>query len=106
MWERSTHGSSRSRYVRPVEGPYAPVSEQLREFLKEYRKTIYQLSADTGVDGTYLWRIVRGERVEVSREVLLLISIALVLDNGRADSLIETANRLLEAGGYKVLRGR
>jgi Cro/C1-type HTH DNA-binding domain len=106
MWERSTRGSSSLRYAQPIEGPYAPVSERLREVLRESRKTIYQLSADTGIDGAYLWRIVRGERVEVSREVLLLISIAMVLDRDHADQLIEMVNRFLDAGGYKVLRGR
>ncbi len=106
MWERGNHGSSRYRPPRPIEGPYAPVSKELREILNEYRKTIYQISADTGIDGAYIWRIVRGERVEVSREVLLLISIAMILDTPNQEKLVETANRLLDAGGYKKLRGR
>jgi Cro/C1-type HTH DNA-binding domain len=105
MRELTSHGRSRRPLARAVEGPHDPLSARLRQVLQESRKTIYQLSADTGIDGTYLWRIVRGERVEVSREVLMLISVAMVLDREQADQVVEMANRLLDAGGYKVLRG-
>ncbi len=47
----------------------------------------------------------RGERVEVSREVLLLISIAMVLHTPDQEKLVETANWLLDAGSFKKLRG-
>lgn len=104
MKERDLRGSSDVRALRPIDGPRAPLSEQLGEILRESQKTIYQLSTDTGIDGAYIWRIVRGQRVEVSREVLMLISIALVLDRSRGDQLIEMANRLLDAGGYKMLK--
>ena len=48
-------------------------------------------------------RAVRGERVEVSRKVLVLISIAIVLNKEQAEQVVVMANRLLDAGGYKVL---
>jgi hypothetical protein len=70
------------------------------------RKAMHQLSADTGIDGGYLWRIVRGERAEVSREVLMLISMSMALDRSYVDQHIELANWPLDSGGYKVLRGR
>lgn len=104
MWERTSHGSARFRSPRSVEPPWDPLAARLREMLQVSQKTIYQLSADTGIDGTYIWRIVRGERVEISREVLLLISLSLVLDKSQSDKVVEMANRLLDAGGYKMLR--
>lgn len=55
---------------------------------------------------TCFLRIVRVQRLEVSGEVLMLISMALVLDKSRVDQLVEMANRLLDAGGYKRLRNR
>jgi hypothetical protein len=64
-------------------------------------KTIYQLSTYKCIDSTYSWRIARWERDEVSREVLLLIDIAMVLDKSRVDQVIEMANRLLDAGGIR-----
>ena len=104
MWERTNNGRARSQPVELPAKPYDPLSERLRELLQESRKTIYQVSADTGIDGTYIWRIARGERVEVSREVLILISIALVLEKEKSDQVVEMVNRLLDAGGYKRLR--
>jgi transcriptional regulator with XRE-family HTH domain len=92
--------------AQPVVVTHDPLAERLREVLRESNKTIYQLSADTGIDASYIWRIVRGERVEVSREVLMLISVALVLDKSHLDRVVETANKLLEAGGYKTLKGK
>lgn len=106
MWEKTTHSRSRYRSQRSIEPPWDPLAARLREMLQVSRKTIYQLSADTGIDGAYIWRIVRGERVEISREVLLLMSISLVLDKSQSDQVVEMANQLLDAGGYKVLRAR
>lgn len=103
MWERTNHNRSRYRSARSIEPPWDPLAARLRELLQVANKTIYQVSADTGIDGAYLWRIARGERVEVSREVLMLVSLALVLDKPKLDEVVEMANRLLDAGGYKVL---
>ncbi len=52
-----------------------------------------------------VWRIARGQRVEVSPEILMLMAIALVVDKTQAERVVEMANRLLDAGRYKVLRG-
>jgi hypothetical protein len=74
--------------------------------LRLSNKTTYQLGADAGIVGADIRRIVRGEKVEVSRLVLVLISLTMVLDKSRLDQVAEMANPLLEAGGYKQLRGR
>jgi hypothetical protein len=75
-------------------------------FAGTFETTISQLSIDARIDGTYLWRTRRGERVEVSREVLVLISMTIVLDKAHADQVVEMANRLLDTGGHRMLRGR
>lgn len=105
MWERTTHGGSRYQSPRPIEVPCTPFASRLREMLQKRRKTIYEISAITGIDAAYIWRIVRGERVEISREVVIKISLALVLDKDRYDEVIPTADFLLDGMGYKMLRG-
>ncbi len=67
-------------------------------------KTTYQLSTDTGIDSVYIRQIAHSEWIEASWDVLLLISIAMVLDKEQAEQGVEMAGRLLDAGGYKVLR--
>ena len=76
----------------------------LNEHLQKSGKSIYQLSNDSGVDSAYIWRVLNSERHEVSREVLIVISLALVLDERSVDTIIEVANDLLDAVGYKSLR--
>ncbi len=106
MWERTNHGRSRSRTPAAVEGPQNPLSVKLQEVLQQSHKTIYQLSADTGIDAAYIWRIVRGERAEVSREVVIKIGLAMVLEQKQYDQVLETLNPLLDSAGYRVLWGR
>lgn len=82
------------------------LAAKLREHLAASGKSVYQLSRDSGVDATYLWRILRGERLEVSREVLILVSTALTADAERVDEFTFIANELLDAAGYRMLRDR
>jgi hypothetical protein len=103
MWERTTHRRSQYRSKRSVEPPWNPLSAQLRESLQTHQQTIYHLSEVTGVDGTYIWRIVRGEQVEVSREVLILIALALVLDKETFAKVVQVLNLTLHAGGFRQL---
>lgn len=76
----------------------------LKEHLDKSGKSIYQLSNDSGVDSAYIWRVLNSERREVSREILILMSVALVLDERSVDALVEVANALLDAAGYRPLR--
>ena len=66
----------------------------------------WQSIANRGIDAAYMWRIVQGKRVVVSSEVLMLISMSMVWGRSRVEQGIEMANRLLETGGSKVLKGR
>ncbi len=61
---------------------------------------------DSGIDAAYIWRVLNSEKREVSREVLILLNVALVADERRVETLVEVANDLLDAAGYKSLRGK
>lgn len=104
MWEKTTHSRTRFRSARSIEPPWNPLSAQLRELLQVCHKTIYQVSAVTAIDGAYIWRIVRGERIEISREILILIGLALILEKSQFDKVVEILNWLLDKGGYRMLR--
>ncbi len=64
------------------------------------------VSKDSGIDATYIWRVVNSEKCEVSREAIIILSVALAADDERVDHLIDIANDLLDAGSYKILRAR
>ena len=51
------------------------------------------------IEITDIWRIVMGERIEVSRQVLLRIGTLLVLDKTQSDKVIAMANQLWDAVG-------
>lgn len=101
MWERTTNRRGQYYSKRSVEPPWNPLSARLRELLQAHQATIYHLSQVTGIDGAYLWRIVRGEQVEVSREILILIVLALVLDEESFRKAVCALNILLPAGGFR-----
>lgn len=66
------------------------------------KDTCYRLSLrshSNGVDGANIWRILRGKRESVPREILIRLGVALVLESTKAEKLIETTNELLEAAG-------
>ncbi len=81
----------------------ASLAGVLRKQLDEQRMSIYQLSQTSGVDGAYIWRILRGERENVSREVVIRLGVALVLEWAEAERVIDTTNELLNAAGFKRL---
>lgn len=103
MWEKTSHSRSSFRSQRSIEPPGNPFAALLRELLQKYNKTIYQLSADTGIDGAYLWRIVRGERVEISREVVIKIALAFAMDKAQAEQFLEILNPLLDRASFKTV---
>ncbi len=83
-----------------------PLARALQKHLHSSGKSIYRLSNDSGIDAAYIWRVLNDQKHEVSREVLILLSIALVLDDGEVDMITDIANDLLAAAGYKSLRAR
>lgn len=76
----------------------------LKKHLEKSGKSIYQLSKDSGIDAAYIWRVLNSDKREVSREVLILLSVGLVADERRVETLVDVANDLLDAAGYKILR--
>lgn len=67
-------------------------------------KSIYRLADDSDVEGSSIWRIENGERKELTRETLLLLSLGMVLNARQVDQVIEVANEILDAAGLKMLR--
>ena len=67
-------------------------------------KSIYRLADDSGVDGSSIWRIENGERRELTRETLMLLSLGMVLNRNQVEQVIEAANEILDAAGLKMLR--
>lgn len=76
----------------------------LRKYQEESGRSVYQISNTSGVDAMYLIRIMRGEKTNVSREVVIRIGVALVLEADHAEKVIETTNDLLDAAGFKRLQ--
>lgn len=67
-------------------------------------KSIYRLADDSGVDGATIWKLEKGERKEMTRESLLLLSLGIVLNARQVDQVIEVANEILDAAGLRMLR--
>lgn len=93
----------KQKYVSSIEGNES-LQSALKKHLDRSGKSIYELSKDSGIDAAYIWRMLKSEKREVSREVLILLSVALVEDESRVDTLVDVANDLLDAAGYRVLR--
>lgn len=80
------------------------LADTLDKELKRSGKSIYQLSNESGVDAAYIWRILRGERQNVSREVLIALSIALASEPGQVDRVFNVVNEMFDAAGFRALR--
>ncbi len=60
----------------------------------------------SGVDAACIWRVVTCQRKEVSLQILLVLSAALVIDERHVEEVVDVANDLLDAAGYKSLRSK
>lgn len=87
-----------------LELPRDRLAITLRKLREASGKSIYRLAEDSGVEGSSLWRVEQGERKDLTRETLLLVSLGLVLNSRQVDQVIEVANEILDAAGLKVLR--
>ena len=88
---------------RPLELPRDWLALTLRECREHAGKSIYQLAKDSGVDAPNLWRMERGERQNITRETLILLSLGMVLDEKQVEQIVEYANSILDAAGLKTL---
>lgn len=78
--------------------------ETLKALRKKAGKSRYQLAQFTGIDQAYILRLERGEKSNPSRDVVLMLGLALV-QNTAAIGLHEVAY-LLESAGHLSFRRR
>lgn len=87
-----------------LELPRDRLALTVRKIRERSGKSIYRLAEDSGVEGSSIWRIETGERKDLTRETLLLLSLGVVLNSRQVDQVIEVANEILDAAGLKMLR--
>lgn len=88
----------------PLELPRDRLAITVRKVREASGKSIYRLAEDSGVEGSSIWRIENGQRKDLTRETLLLLSLGVVLNSRQVDQVIEVANEILDAAGLKMLR--
>ena len=90
--------------ARPLQLPRDRLAITFRQCRERAGLSLSQLADRSGVDVAHIWRIEQGEHQNVSREILILLSIALVLGSESVDLIVEVANEILDAAGLKMLR--
>lgn len=96
---------TRKRHTaRPLRLPRDRLAIVFQRCREESGLSFSQLADRSGVDVAHIWRIEQGEHQNVSREVLILLSIALVLGSQSVDLVVDVANEILDAAGLKMLR--
>ena len=79
-------------------------SEVFRTLRRRAQKSRYRIAQYSGIDQSYILRLETGEKANPSREVVLMLALALVHDS---DSVgIHDVEELLMAAGYLPLRRR
>jgi transcriptional regulator with XRE-family HTH domain len=98
---------TKARRRRHVSHPLQFPRDRLALIFQKCRKakglSLADLSEVSGIDVAHVWRIEKGERPNTSREVLLVLSLAMVLDEATLDQVVEVANEILDAAGLKML---
>lgn len=100
----SSKGTRNHRVARPLQSPRDRLALTFRRCREQSGLSFSQLADRSGVDVAHIWRIEQGEHQNVSREVLILLSIAMVLGSESVDLIVEVANEILDAAGLKMLR--
>lgn len=96
---------SRTRHkARPLQLPRDRLAVTLEKRREAASISLQKLAEVSGVDVAHIWRIKQGEHANVSREVLILLSMGMVLDSRTVDQVVEIANEILDAAGLKMLR--
>ncbi len=101
----STNKAKRNRREpRRLESPRDRLAITFRKCRETAGISLPNLAERSGIDKAHIWRLENGERPETSRETLVLLSLALVLDEEMVDCVVEVANEILDAAGLKMLR--
>lgn len=90
--------------ARPLELPRDRLAIVFQKWRQAQGRSVADLAQVSAIDVAHIWRIEQGERPNTSREVLIVLSMAMVLDVATLDQVIEVANEILDAAGLKMLR--
>lgn len=101
QYSRVKHKPHRAR---PLEFPRDRLAIIFQKCRQAQGLSLSDLSQVSGIDVAHIWRIEQGERPNTSREVLIVLCMAMVLDITTLDQVIEIADEILDAAGLKSLR--
>ena len=79
-------------------------SEMFRKLRQKARKSKYKVAQDSGIDQAYILRLETGEKTNPSRDVVLMLALALSRDSDAVG--IGDVEELLLAAGYAPFRRR
>ena len=79
-------------------------AETLKQLRRKADKSRYKLAQWSGLSEAYLLRLETGERANPSRDVVLMLTLALVVDCDKVD--LFDLEELLWSAGYAPLRRR
>ncbi len=100
-YSRAKHSQRRARQL---ELPRDRLAITLQKRRHEQGLSLAELAHISGIDVAHIWRIEQGERPNTSREVLIVLCMAMVLDIPTLDQVIEVVDETLDAAGLKMLR--
>ena len=79
-------------------------SEKLRMLRHKTQKSKYRVAQDSGIDQSYILRLETGEKANPSRDVVLMLALALSYNSDAVG--IDDVEELLLAAGYAPFRRR
>ena len=79
-------------------------SEKLRMLRQKARKSKYKVAQYSGIDQAYILRLETGEKANPSRDVVLMLALALSRNSDAVG--IDDVDELLLAAGYAPFRRR
>ena len=102
--ENAVRPKRKRRIARPLELPRDQLAVTFQKCRQAKGLSIADLAEVSGIDMAHIWRLEQGERPNTSRETLIVLSLAMVLDATTLDQVVEVANEILDAAGLKMLR--
>lgn len=102
--KRASSTKHSQRRARPLEFPRDRLAIIFQKCRQAQGLSLANLAQVSGIDVAHVWRIEQGERPNTSREVLIVLSMAMVLDITTLEQVIEIADEILDAAGLKTLR--
>ena len=97
-------GTRKRQVARPLQLPRDKLAVTFQRCRQKKQLSFAVLAQISGIDVAHIWRIEQSERPNTSREILIVLSLAMVVDENTLDQVIEVANEILDAAGLKMLR--